>query len=435
MMKNLVISLLFGFPNLFFLQLIIAELLFSGALHKRDRFALRAWGSGAALLLVSIGIVYLGLISENWYATGLMPFILMFLLSVVFLWICFDEKLYSIFLCAASGYMTQHIAAQICQIVFYTPYEAVKASVWDASLDLLRLSLSNVPVYAVTYIAVWHFFAHRLKDSSRTENVKQALTTLSVVTLIVVLVMSSVRDIYASESFALMVITRIFSVFCCLILLYLRTNIIEKSAAGYENALLRTLGDIRERQYAESKETIELINIKAHDIRHQLGKMNFADAGEIREVVNFYDSAIKTGNEILDTLFTEKSIFCERHQITLSCMIDGECLAFMTVGDICSLFGNALENAIEAVMQIQEKEKRIISFRIREQMGMVVANIDNNYAGEIKLVDGLPQTSKKDDRYHGFGIKSIRRIAEKYDGEATITVDDMFHLSILIPIP
>ena len=90
MMKNLVISLLFGFPNLFFLQLIIAELLFSGALHKRDRFALRAWGSGAALLLVSIGIVYLGLISESWYATGLMPFILMFLLSVVFLWICFD---------------------------------------------------------------------------------------------------------------------------------------------------------------------------------------------------------------------------------------------------------------------------------------------------------------------------------------------------------
>ena len=249
------------------------------------------------------------------------------------------------------------------------------------------------------------------------------------------LVLSSVRDIYAAESTALMIITRIFSVFCCLILLFLRTNLIERSEAKHENELLRTMGDLRERQYAESRETIELINQKAHDIRHQLGKMNLADDRELREVVSFYDSAVKTGNETLDTLFTEKSILCEKHGITLSCMIDGACLRFMSVGDICALFGNALENAMEAVLQIPEKENRMISFRVRERMGMVAVNIDNNYAGTVELVDGLPRSTKGDARYHGFGVKSIRRTAEKYGGEAAITVDDMFHLSILIPIP
>ena len=434
-MKNLLFAFLYGFPNLFFIQLIVAELLFTGSMHRKQGFVKRAWISGLILLVVSVAVFYLGTFAQGWFASNLLPFVLMFLLSLVFLRSCYEDSFYILFLCAASGYMTQHIAAQICQIIFRQSFAEVGTLVQEGSVQLLTLSLTNIPVYAAVYFLIWFVFARHIRDASATENVKKELIVMSVTTLAVVLVLSSIRDIYASESFALMIITRVFSVFCCFILLFLRTNIIERSEAKHENELLHTMGELRERQYAESKEMIELINMKAHDIRHQLGKMNLSDDNELKEVVNIYDSAVKTGNEALDTLFTEKSIFCEKHHITLSCMIDGECLGFMTVGDICSLFGNALENAIEAVMEIEEEEKRIISFRIRERMGMVAANIDNNYAGKIELANGLPKSTKGDERYHGFGIKSIRRTAKKYGGEAAVTVDDMFHLSILIPIP
>ena len=434
-MKNLLFAFLYGFPNLFFIQLIVAELLFTGSMHRKQGFVKRAWISGLILLVVSVAVFYLGTFAQGWFASNLLPFVLMFLLSLVFLRSCYEDSFYILFLCAASGYMTQHIAAQICQIIFRQSFAEVGTLVQEGSVQLLTLSLTNIPVYAAVYFLIWFVFARHIRDASATENVKKELIVMSVTTLAVVLVLSSIRDIYASESFALMIITRVFSVFCCFILLFLRTNIIERSEAKHENELLHTMGELRERQYAESKEMIELINMKAHDIRHQLGKMNLSDDNELKEVVNIYDSAVKTGNEALDTLFTEKSIFCEKHHIPLSCMIDGECLGFMTVGDICSLFGNALENAIEAVMEIEEEEKRIISFRIRERMGMVAANIDNNYAGKIELANGLPKSTKGDERYHGFGIKSIRRTAEKYGGEAAVTVDDMFHLSILIPIP
>ena len=434
-MKNLIFAFLYGFPNLFYLQLAAAELLFSGSLHRREHFARKAWLYGLALLAVSVAIFYGGMVSSGWLTSNLLPFVLMFLFSLVFLRLCFEDRLYVLFLCAASGYMTQHIAAQLCQMLLPAPFSEVGSLVQSGSMALLWLTLSNLPVNAAVYFVIWYVFARHIRGAEATENVKKELVVLSAATLALVLVLSSIRDIYAAESHALMIITRIFSIACCLILLFLRTNIIERSEATHENALLRTMGELRERQYAESKETIELINQKAHDIRHQLGKMNLADDSELREVVSIYDSAVKTGNETLDTLLTEKCIFCERHQITLSCMIDGDCLQFMSVGDICAIFGNALENAIEAVMQIKEKEKRIISFRVRERMGMVAANIDNNYAGTVKLVDGMPRSSKNDDRYHGFGVKSIRRTAEKYGGEATVTVDDQFHLSILIPIP
>ena len=434
-MKNLLIAFAYGFPNLFFFQLIPAQLLFTGSMHKRNRFVLRAWLSGVALFFASVAVFWFGMTAEGRVFFNLLPFVIMFLLSLLFLRICYEDSFYVLFLCAASGYMTQHIAAQLCQILFRPGFSDVSAQIKTGSMQLLWLSLTNLPVFAAVYFAVWFCFARHIRNAEATQNVKKELVVLSIATLVLVLLLSGIRDVFAAESYALMVITRIFSIFCCFVLLFLRTNIIERSETKHENDLLRTMGELRQRQYAETKETIELINLKAHDIRHQLGRMHLGNADELREVVSIYDSAVKTGNETLDTLFTEKSILCERHGITLSRMIDGECLQFMPVADICSLFGNALENAIEAVMQIPEEENRLISFRVRERMGMVAANIDNNYVGTIVLSDGIPKSTKGDDHFHGFGIKSIRRTAEKYGGEAAITVDDMFHLSILIPIP
>ena len=52
-----------------------------------------------------------------------------------------------------------------------------------------------------------------------------------------------------------------------------------------------------------------------------------------------------------------------------------------------------------------------------------------------ELVDGLPATSKDDERYHGFGLKSIRMIVDRLGGNMVITpTEGRFSLSILLPI-
>ncbi|MDO4852537.1 MAG: ATP-binding protein, partial [Clostridia bacterium] len=107
----------------------------------------------------------------------------------------------------------------------------------------------------------------------------------------------------------------------------------------------------------------------------------------------------------------------------------------LSAGDLCALFGNAIENAIEAVSKLSDPADRIISLQVRENRNMLVITVDNYYEGTLTLKDGLPDTTKSDVQNHGFGTKSIRRIAQKYGGEATITVDDMFHLAVIIPIP
>ena len=92
-MKNLIFAFLYGFPNLFYLQLAAAELLFSGSLHRREHFARKAWLYGLALLAVSVAIFYGGMVSSGWLTSNLLPFVLMFLFSLVFLRLCFEDRL------------------------------------------------------------------------------------------------------------------------------------------------------------------------------------------------------------------------------------------------------------------------------------------------------------------------------------------------------
>jgi sensor histidine kinase regulating citrate/malate metabolism len=169
---------------------------------------------------------------------------------------------------------------------------------------------------------------------------------------------------------------------------------------------------------------------------HQGGRADPQELQRMKELIGIYDSAVKTGNETLDTILTERSLYCEKHGIRLSCIVDGSKLRFLSDGDICALFGNALENAIEAVSKLERPEDRNISFQVRENRGMLVITVDNYYAGTLRFDGPLPQTTKENGGYHGYGLKSIRMVAEKYGGEVTITADDgMFHLSVLLPIP
>ena len=125
---------------------------------------------------------------------------------------------------------------------------------------------------------------------------------------------------------------------------------------------------------------------------------------------------------------------CTLHEINLSCNIKIHDIAFMDVLDIYTLLGNALDNAIEAVMKY-EKEKRVISLTIREQGQMLHIFIDNYFEGKLKLKNGYLVTSKADKDYHGFGVRSIRMIAKKYKGDVQISQEKRtFGLQVMIPL-
>ena len=211
-----------------------------------------------------------------------------------------------------------------------------------------------------------------------------------------------------------------------------------------ERDALQNMLTAQYRSYQLGQESIELVNRKYHDMKHQIAilrgqvsddqKLEVLD--QLEREIHVYETQYKTGNEILDTILTSKGIHCQQNGIELCCVADGSLLSFMDIVDVSVLFGNALDNAIEAVSQIPEPEQRLIDLSVSQHKGFLRVRVLNRYAGDLKLRNGLPVTTKKDARNHGYGVKSIAATAEKYGGSAAVEArDGRFELRILIPMP
>lgn len=223
-----------------------------------------------------------------------------------------------------------------------------------------------------------------------------------------------------------------------ILLFFLLCEILQHSDAEWDNMVLQQMMRQQRQQMELSKETVELINIKCHDIRKQLytlgSRVPTEELDELKKAVDIYGSTVKTGNETLDVLLAERSIVCKGRGIQLDYIADGAKLDFLKPGEVYSLFGNALDNAIEAVTSL-EPDRRYIGLQVRAERGMLLIRMENCAAEPLHFVDGLPQTTKGDARWHGFGVKSIRRIVQQHGGTLTMQAQDgMFRLVALLPL-
>ncbi len=198
---------------------------------------------------------------------------------------------------------------------------------------------------------------------------------------------------------------------------------------------IQMLQQMMESQYANyqmSEQSIALINQKYHDLKHQIGflksditsgeKISYLD--QMEQEIKAFETQNHTGNQILDTILTAKSLQCQNQNIQLTSVADGRYLGFMNPMDISALFGNMLDNAIESVIKVQDKEKRWIHLAIRQKMDFLIISVSNSYEGEIQFQKGMPLSQKQDKRYHGFGTKSIQDTIRRYGGTVTFRAEN-----------
>ncbi|MBQ5969369.1 MAG: GHKL domain-containing protein [Clostridia bacterium] len=159
-------------------------------------------------------------------------------------------------------------------------------------------------------------------------------------------------------------------------------------------------------------------------------------AEQFSDFVSGTGERFHTGNYRLDTvLFCEQQI-AQRACVRLDVPFD---TAFPKAGvdpdDIYTIFPNALDNAIEAAAQTDGD--KVVTLRTHRTKQTVYITIRNPYKGDVKLKNGLPQTSKADKRAHGYGLRSIKKAAAKYGSDnVTFTAKDgVFELQIYLNLP
>lgn len=196
-------------------------------------------------------------------------------------------------------------------------------------------------------------------------------------------------------------------------------------------------------QYKQSQEIIDMINYKYHDLKHHIIALRAENNAQSREEyldkmeeeIRNYEVQNKTGNRVLDTMLTTKKLTCLKNDITMTSVVDGALFNFMDTMDICSIFGNALDNAIEYEKKIPDKEKRLIHVLAFTQKNFIIIRFENYCEEQLEFVDGLPKTTRADAGFHGYGLKSLRYTVRKYGGEVDAeNKNDWFILKILIPM-
>lgn len=431
----------------------LAELLiFCGMFLFR---AERARGFWWKLALSLVAIFALG-IPVAWFYTvfgetvwgRILVYLLLFAAVILLAKWCFSEKFFTVLFCCTLAYAAQNLVYKLF-LLLWTGGEALRIfDTWGTNFALYY-RLVYYSFFAAAACLVYLFFVRGITKELQGCDLDHRMLAITVFVLGITILLCSLEDVFFSglcverenrfdrpEYVALRETGNAFSAVCCVIVFLLASKTVVARELGREVEELKYAILQSERQYRITKETIDLINIKCHDIRYRLGMLAEQGSGleELKRSIAIYDSRISTGSPILDVLLTEKSLFCEQNKINMSCMIDGSKLSFIEEGDLYCLFGNLVDNALEAVKGA-EPDRRVIDLVVKSKDGLILIQEENYFAGALNFEDGLPVTTKEGTG-HGFGMRSIRLIARKYGGELSVsTRGEIFSLNIIFARP
>lgn len=226
--------------------------------------------------------------------------------------------------------------------------------------------------------------------------------------------------------------------------LYAQQSHRNQMSKAMELAQANVILQSQQEQFLQSKRNIEELNRIHHDLKYYVGAIRHEESADQRseylqqleDSLQGYESEIQTGNNLLDVILSSKMERCLQEDIAMTHVVDGESLSFIDPMQLSALFGNALDNAIEACLKIPERDKRLIKVSAYAQHQFVLVHIENYWPHPIDFVDGLPQSTKANRSKHGFGTSNMREIAERYGGTLKIDLsDDWYRLSVFIPKP
>lgn len=401
-------------------------LVFLLPLRRKTHFKVRLILSGAVCVLILSGVYYFIENLTDWGYWGQVPLLFITYFSAVLIFYnCVKGKGFALWYCGVWGTMT-------FLLVLETSYVLCSPLLGDLGNWLLKILFS-----VAVNVAIGLTLARWMPEKGQYQ-----IGPRQMVSAWVFCIMSENLFIYAKVDLGAALFNIVLQ-FYCITLLYLQSALFKKSSMRKELETIQLLWHQQKGQYQLSKETIELINHKCHDLKHQVQAIRAVKDEKERETylekieksVQIYSAIVRTGNEILDTILTEKSLICENSGIHISCVADGSLLAFMNPVDLYTLFGNALDNAIEAVRKLESKEKRVIDIMLYERQSFLMLQIVNPMCGEVKFEDGLPLTTKAKNGYHGYGMKSMLHTIQKYEGHLTTEVKNgCFYFNVMLPL-
>lgn len=369
-------------------------------------------------------------------------FLIIFGISLLLMGICFRVTFSELLFLGAGAYISQNLiynTAWLVKMFFFPEIDSYliydNMNYFTTNTDTLFYNIISVFILAAGYAVIYQIF---IKKWNREHQIYVERIKLIVFLLLTILLLNIISSMAANTDSANVFVVILLAA-CSITLLMIQFNIFDLSKERYEKEMEKYMVSTALHQQKMSQEAVNLINIKAHDLKRSLEAIKHELNGtaveeeliSTEQAIRDYDSIIDVGNDALNTILTEKNLFCVQNNIELTFMADGSALHFMKSIDIYLLFGNALDNAIERLL-LEDIDNRIVSLKVFTKDIHTVISLENYCSDKLEFKDGMPQTIKPDKDQHGFGMKSISAIVDKYHGNMVVKQEDnKFILHIL----
>lgn len=185
--------------------------------------------------------------------------------------------------------------------------------------------------------------------------------------------------------------------------------------------------ELLERDYTALNQAYAVNAKLFHDFHNHIGVLRqILMHGKIEEAVRYLDTlqepvrgmtdTVWTGDETADYLINSKRAAAETRKISFHVQVEFPRNTNIRSADLCAILGNLLDNALEAAAQTDVPEQRFVRLVIRRINRMLVMKVENGCAVLPVTESGELRTTKTDGGLHGWGLKSARAAAQKYDG-------------------
>ncbi len=417
-------------------ELLLATSVYVFKLRRRNHF----WLWLVLCLSCFIGFAY------SWSLIPYINSVTSIIFSILFFFIAFFGLIGSLMACfkvniqaamflGTAGYAMQHFTYKLIQIVIGSIEKGIPSFV-DNNYGIYGIYASFVIISLPIF---YNMFGKKIHNNETLIIEDSRLLIISIILIICTVILNLIYESFVKVSnLTLFIVGCLFDMVCCFLTLFIEFEMLKSKEISEAYIQMKTIWESEKKQLEISKENMDYMKILAHDLKHELNESTLLiskdKVNELNHRIAAFGNSIKTGNDILDLVIAERTLIVQKENINLSIIADGSVLSNMKQSDCYSLFMNIMDNAIDAVKELP-KDQREISLAVRESMGMILIHEVNPFQGTLNFKDGLPQTTKRDSMYHGFGTKSIKGIVDSYSGDCEISIKDnnIYVLNILLP--
>lgn len=415
----------------YLLEVLLAEFLFTHTLPKRSHFILR-FGIGllATVLLVSR-------ISLSAWSTPLRRFFLLFAIiaiSIAFTCLIYQDRLIHIAPSCIAGIATQHIANKVIFLLTLLP----QIDRFNAR-GLWQPILLEIVVIAVVYLIIYLLIARKF----RPEEGNVPSNILSIVIVLTCIGVNRLVADHTGDNIYYELAAGIYAILCCIFALTIQFYLQKWQQERADALVVRGLLSASEKQYEQWKAMVEFTNIQTHDLKHMLDRiemladqknLEIPDISSVRESLNSFAPLIRTGNDVVDVLLRNMDTLCKQQHIRFNCISYTQSLGRFDNMSLYFLFANAIDNARAGAETVSEPEKRLIDVSMKEFGDSLIIHVWNYFDGKITFDNDLPVRRDRAEG-HGFGLKSIKMIVDRFEGAMNAHVEgDVFHLDLILPL-